>query len=306
VAHRVQRFAAVALRRLLHAPCRLGHRVRRAVTTRELGRVALALREESRADHLSIVAAGAAFYLFLALLPGITAMVLIYGLVADRADALRHLDLIAPYVPEPVRLALRTVLERAVSGWGAQGFGALGSAVLAVLLATRGARGLIEGINMVQRRTERRGFVALYALSLAFTVSGVLLGALMLIVVIALPSMVDGLPSQLANNLWLTQYLLLPATLLLAIMSLLRFGGSGGRGRWWSYGAFFAMLLWLAASWGLELYVAHLGFSTAFGSVSAIAVFLLWLYACCLAILLGAELNDVLRHRGEPAHPAGS
>lgn len=62
-------------------------------------------------------------------------------------------------------------------------------------------------------------------------------------------------------------------------------------------GAILAVLVWLAASWGLRLYTAEFaGFTAddAFRGLAAPLVLLLWVYLSAIAVLLGAELNAEL------------
>jgi membrane protein len=53
--------------------------------------------------------------------------------------------------------------------------------------------------------------------------------------------------------------------------------------------------VWIVASFGFAFYVANFGsYSTTYGSLGAIIVFLVWLWISNLALLLGAELDAVL------------
>ena len=59
-------------------------------------------------------------------------------------------------------------------------------------------------------------------------------------------------------------------------------------------GAVLALMVWLAASWGLQLYTGQFaGFTSddAFRGLAAPLVVLLWVYVSAIAVLLGAELN---------------
>lgn len=59
-------------------------------------------------------------------------------------------------------------------------------------------------------------------------------------------------------------------------------------------GAILALVVWLAASWGLRLYTGQFaGFTTddAFRGLAAPLIVLLWVYVSAIAVLLGAELN---------------
>jgi uncharacterized BrkB/YihY/UPF0761 family membrane protein len=64
--------------------------------------------------------------------------------------------------------------------------------------------------------------------------------------------------------------------------------------RVWS-GAVVAVGLWMAISWGFGLYARTLAtYAVYYGSLTAVAVTLIWLWLTSLAILVGAELNAQL------------
>ena len=53
---------------------------------------------------------------------------------------------------------------------------------------------------------------------------------------------------------------------------------------------------WMALSAGFSYYVEHIaGYTLLYGSVAAVVVALLWLYMSAMALIMGAELNAVLR-----------
>src|SRR6187549_334327 len=59
--------------------------------------------KEAKADGISLLAAGVAFYALLALAPAVTALVGIYGLVGDPADASRQVRDLLAAAPREVR-----------------------------------------------------------------------------------------------------------------------------------------------------------------------------------------------------------
>jgi membrane protein len=68
--------------------------------------------------------------------------------------------------------------------------------------------------------------------------------------------------------------------------------------RWLTPGAVIATLLWMASSFGFSLYVAYVAnYGATYGSLSAIVVFLLWLYLTAYGALLGAVVNAELERQ---------
>jgi membrane protein len=78
--------------------------------------------------------------------------------------------------------------------------------------------------------------------------------------------------------------------------------------RWVTPGGVLAVLIWVAASGGFALYVAHFrSYNKTYGSLAAAIIFLVWLWISNLAVLLGAEFDAELQ-RGRAiraGHPVG-
>jgi membrane protein len=75
--------------------------------------------------------------------------------------------------------------------------------------------------------------------------------------------------------------------------------------RWVTPGSAVALVLWLAMSYGLRVYVTHFGnYNATYGSIGGVILLMLWLYLTGVALLLGAEVNAEIEHaaahRGEP------
>ena len=86
--------------------------------------------------NLSLLAAGVAFFAFLAFVPLIAVVVLLYGLIADPSTVAASLDLLVGVVPPEVLVILREQLIQIVTTSATrQGLGL----VLALLLSTYGA-----------------------------------------------------------------------------------------------------------------------------------------------------------------------
>jgi membrane protein len=58
-------------------------------------------------------------------------------------------------------------------------------------------------------------------------------------------------------------------------------------------GSAVALVLWLTMSFGLRLYVTHLGnYNATYGSIGGVILLMLWLYLTGMVLLLGAEVNS--------------
>src|SRR5687768_12888208 len=66
---------------------------------------------EAKSDQVPLLAAGVAFYSFLALFPAMIASVMLYGLVRDPADVRRQVDEMSAALPSDAASLLTTQLE---------------------------------------------------------------------------------------------------------------------------------------------------------------------------------------------------
>jgi len=124
---------------------------------------AIASRVGSRisADNLSVIAAGVAFYAFLAIPSALTALVVLYGLVANPGDVQHQLTSMGGLVPKDaldlVGRQLKAVTSTSNSKLGI-------SLIIAVLIAIWGARSgmstLISALNIANEEPEKRSFIA--------------------------------------------------------------------------------------------------------------------------------------------------
>jgi len=115
---------------------------------------------------------------------------------------------------------------------------------------------------------------------------------------------IPGLPEVWAAFYWPTTALVL--TLLIALLYDLAAPWSTP---YWRDlpGALLAMLLWLAGSAGLRIYVGQ-AIDATYGFIATPLVILLWLWVSAIVLLLGAELNAAIEHMWPsvpPEHRAG-
>src|ERR1700761_6704261 len=131
--------------------------------------------EQIGEDRLLAVAAGVVFYGLLALFPAITALVSSYALFVDTQSINDHLAFLSTFLPEGTFSIVQDQVNRVLSkGDMKLGWAFAFSLVLALWSANGGMKAVIDALNVVYDEKEKRSFIKLNALSLTFTIGGVL------------------------------------------------------------------------------------------------------------------------------------
>ena len=266
--------------------------------------VLLRVKDEVSADNLSIVSAGVAFFSLLAIFPGITALVTLYGLVTDAAQVEQQLAPLRDLLPgNAFDIIARQTHQVASQTNGALSLGLILSLGLAIWSANAGTKAMITALNIAYEENEKRGFFSLNLWSLTFTVVGILFMIVALTVIAAVPAALAIFGSEdspLQSVLLVLRWVVMAALVVVALGLLYRYAPSrtNARMQWVSAGAVAATLLWLLASVGFSLYVRHFGsYDKTFGSLGAVVVLLMWFYISTYAVCLGAELNSELERQ---------
>ncbi|MFM2043915.1 MAG: ribonuclease family protein [Pseudomonadota bacterium] len=258
--------------------------------------------EQSR-DNVSIVAAGVAFLSLLAVFPAMSAIVSLYGLVADPSQIERRMQELSGVLPsEAFEILSGQMRDLAGQAGGALSFGLALSVLLALWSAAGGVRSLMTALNIAYDEEEKRGFIAFAATALALTLGFILLMFVTLAVVIILPAVV-GLLGLGQTAEWLVRLMrwpILAAALVLALAVLYRYGPSRAtpKWRWVTPGAAVATGLWLLGSIAFSVYITNFAdYNATYGALGGAIILLLWLYLGAYAVLLGAELDAEIEHQ---------
>src|SRR5689334_11048340 len=74
--------------------------------------ILLRTKENIGKDNVSMVAGGTAFFVLLALIPGLAALISIYGLIANPSDVTAQFDALSRVMPSEVRSVLEAQMTR--------------------------------------------------------------------------------------------------------------------------------------------------------------------------------------------------
>ena len=252
-------------------------------------------------DRVLANAAAVAYYALLALFPGIAALVSIYGLFADPATIANQLDALSAILPGGAIEVIRGELTRLTEQGPAKlGFGFLFGLVVSLWSANGGIKALFDALNTVYEETEKRSFLRVTALSLAFTAGMILFLVVAITCIVALPAVLNYLPGFVGTALDIARWPLLAVMVAVGLACMYRYGPSRDtpQWRWITWGSACAAVAWLAASALFSFYAAHFGtFNKTYGSLGAVIGFMVWIWLSVIVMLLGGKLNAEIEHQ---------
>jgi membrane protein len=249
-------------------------------------------------DHISVMAAGVAFYGLLSLFPGMSALISVYGLIADPRVIQTDLNALAGILPQEALKLVSDQLHALIANPpGKLGLGLVISLLLTLWSAMSGASTVMQALTVAYEETDDRGILAFYGQALALTVAGIVFAMLSLFLVAVVPAIIDRLPvpEDWRNAFGLVRWPLLAGFVLLALALVYRFAPARGNPcwSWFAPGTLAATLLWLLGSAGFSFYVARFSsYDRTYGSLGAVVILLMWFYVGAYIVLAGAELNS--------------
>lgn len=254
-------------------------------------------------DRVMTEAAGITFYALLALFPALGALISIYGLFADPVTINDHLATLSGIIPGGGMEIITDQVKRITAkGTGTLGFGALLGLATSLWSANQAMKAMVDSLNIVYGEKEKRGFFLRIAVTLAFTLAGILLIVLAMVGVVAIPVVLNfvGLGDTLEAVLRLARWPVMLLVVGLFLACVYRYGPSRERAqwRWVSWGSAFASVAWIGFSLGFSWYVTQFGnYNETYGSLGAAIGFMTWIWLSSTVVLVGAELDAEMEHQ---------
>ena len=249
--------------------------------------------------NLSLLGAGVAFFTFLSITPLLASTVMIYGLVGDVSMVQEQMRTLSLFLPADVAALVEEQLIAIVStNSGVGGLALVVALAFAVYGAMRAANGMVGALNVINEEHETRGIVsrtlrvALLTLAVIFVaLTGIVSAGSFAWLEYQSQAMLGPLAGSAARiSTWVTAFSLGTAGFAL----IMRYGPDRrlAKWRWVLPGAMLATALWVVITFGFSLYVGYVSdYSATYGSLSAIIVFLMWLFLSAYGVLAGALLN---------------
>lgn len=259
-------------------------------------------------DDVPDLGAMMAYYAVLSLFPMLVFIVTMALLVIDPATIHEGVLIATRTLPESARQLISEQVSHFIDAAGA-GF-AIGSFAIALWGASRGAASLGGALDRIAKHVETRPWWKRQVVAVAVTV------AVAVMIVAALGLLVLGPPlghyvadrfglgaafdvgweigrwvgaALLVMLVWAIAYHFLPDT--------------KQPFRLFTIGSCVGIAMWIAVSLGFNFYLTRFAsYETTYGALGGAIVFLTWLWLSNIALLIGAEVNDVLsRLRREKA-----
>lgn len=249
--------------------------------------------------NLSLLAAGVAFFTFLAFVPLIASVVLLYGLVGDPQTVAQSIDLLAGLAPQEVLTILQDQLLAIVtSSKAAQGFGLAVAVFVSLYGAMRAATAMIAALNIIYEEYETRSIVRTTLVAALITL-GMVGVALVGVAAISLFTYARNfltlyLGSGAAVLIQWATWAMAGALVSFTFAIFFRYAPDrrAAKWRWLSVGSVLSTLLWVAITFGFGFYVSDItNYNATYGSLAAVVIFLMWLFLSAYAVLIGGEVN---------------
>ena len=271
--------------------------------------------KKANEDHITSLAAALAYYAFLAIPATLLIAAGLFGLLAGPDAVTTLIDRLQGIIPSQASSLLEDSLRRLTQKQGTSITLIAVGGVLALWTLSGAMQNVMWALNEAYDRDETRGFVHRRIAAAAMAVFALMASALALGLLVLGPHLSRWIGDAIGNKTvveiiwWAAQWPILIGGLLLAFGVIYWLGPNIEHPKWHfvSFGAVFAVVIWLLASGAFAFYASRFGsYNKAWGSLAAVVIMLTWLWISSVALLFGAEINAEAERsrelrRGEPA-----
>lgn len=286
------------------------HNIKNKLTSGRLGKLIAfgkTVSDRITADRVCVYAAQASYFIVISAVPFVMLLLTLLRYIFT-IDENEVCTLAAEYLPELLLPYADTIIEELFGN----NLPIISVSAIAILwAASQGIKSIGQGIRNIYGTTGQAGFIRNTALSLFFTVIsiiGVTVAAALVIFGRVITDYLDArfdIAIRQSGIFTLARLLFMPAVLILMLAGIYK--GLCRHEMHFSRqfpGALIATGGWIIFSRAYSFYIDNFAdYSYIYGSLTAVVLFMLWLYACMIILLCGAELNLWLyeRRRNERA-----
>ncbi len=257
-----------------------------------------------RENDLLGLAGQLTYFFLLSFFPFLIFLVAVAGLVLDDPESAvrRLISESAGFLPREAVELLVAYLDRTLRGSGS---GVLLFGIITTLwMGSAASISIAKAANRAYGLVETRPFWKLRGTSVLLALGFTLLVATLSLLVFGVEIYVERLggPFGALPAVWRVGRWVLAFVVVTTALSVLYYLAPDARVpfKWITPGGFTATGLMFVASTALSFYASRLGnYDQVYGQLGAVIVFMLWLYAVGLMVLVGVEINAVLARRAE-------
>ncbi len=253
-------------------------------------------------DHVGAYAAQAAYFFMLSLIPIILLLItMVQYTPVTKADIMTA---VLQVFPSSVETLITSIVNQVYN----QSMGVIPLTILVALWsAGKGVLAMTNGLNMIYKCQETRNYVVLRIRATIYTVMFLLVIIFLLVMSVFGNTLnifiTEHIPflEQFADKLIRIRIVITPILLVVFSLMLYKFlPNRKGRIKEQLSGAAFTAVGWMIVSWIFSVYLdVFKGFSTMYGSLTTIVLIMLWMYFCMYGILLGGEMNVMVKEKCE-------
>jgi membrane protein len=275
-------------------------------------RVAETTWAEVRADRSGIIASGVAFRVVIALFPAGALMTWLVTTLLGQSGSQILGDLVSGLLPKSadamVEQASRGPLASDPGSTGGGAMFGMAAPYVGILImlwsANGGMKALVDALNVVFDREERRGLLRFTLVTFGLTCGLLVFVLVAVALTLAIPALLSALPLNdvVSLALALARWPVLFAVIAMALAILYRVAPYGQPVDWplASVGSIGASLLLVTSLALFSWYTTTLAsFGLTYGSLSTVIAFMLWLWLSFFIVLVGAQLDAVLAQSTE-------
>lgn len=267
----------------------------------------------SNKDDVFGRAAQLGFYFLLALFPALLGVTALIGMLPEQVLLPTFIYYAEKILPDESLILVEYYVTQVIQGSGGR---VLYLSLLGALWAASwGMMAIINSLNVVYEVKETRPIWKISGVAVLLTIGAVFFVITSLILLLAGEQVsrwvgdVMGMEELGATVYWSLLQWPIIVLIMLTGLNLIYYWApnTDHEWQWIKPGSILAVFLWVVLSLGLKNFVENfVDYNPVYGSITGVIILMMWLYVSGLALLLGGELNYILKKHQRQNAPVSS
>ena len=252
---------------------------------------------------IAAYASSTAFFFFIAIIPLLIILSKMLPLTGITDDQL--IKIVTSVTPEYLNLMVVLIIKQAYES----SVGVVSVSAVVMLYATaRGMLALLRGLNRIYEVDRNNNGIVMLFRAFIYTLIMIIDLVLLLLVIVFGESIMDFLVMHIkvldkVPLLYSFRYILIMCVGTLSFMLIYSYlPGERQPFKRQFPGAVFTTLAWVIFSFFFSIFISSSIYSTYYGSLASVVVFMMWLYGCFYILLIGANINHSMLSAGIEIH----